>query len=444
MSHAPASPMISPPKNSAGLRLSVMMFLQYAVWGLWLPIMANYLGAPVEGGGLGFTGAQIGWILGLAGAIGAVAAPFIAGQVADRYLNAERALALLLLLGGVVKIILAKQTSYEAWLWLSILYSVLYMPTLALTNSIAFANLDDPEKKFPPVRALGTIGWIVASVAFPVAWMMTDVKLVGYWPFIDGTKIADSTHLIADAVTVSGIISIGYAVYCVLLLPKTPPKKDVAHPFAFAKAFRLFGRLDFTVLTLAALIISMIHQCYFFRTGLYLENAIGFDVASVGPIMAIGQVSEILVLAVLGLFIKRLGYKWVLVLGTISYVLRYGLFGFVLSDETPSQGIVQAAMILHGFNYGCFFAGAFLYVEKIAPKDISHSAQTVFGIIILGVGPVLAGFYNQYFDRYTDTTGSQQYHQFWYTQAGLALIATVVILALFRQAREAGNAEDTD
>jgi nucleoside transporter len=429
----------SSPTRSAGARLGVMMFLQYAVWGVWLPYLANYLQAPVlenGQGGLGFTGGQVGWILGLAGSIGAIAAPFIAGQVADRYLNAERALALLLLLGGVVKFITAFQTGYMAWLLLSILYSVLYMPTLALTNSIAFANLDDPERKFPPVRALGTIGFIVASVAFPLVWMKTDVHLVGYWPFADGTPRPDGTARIAEALKVAGVISIGYAVYCLLLLPKTPPKQDVAHPLAFAEAFSLFRRADFTVLTFAALLISMIHQCYFIRTGPYLENAIGFDASDVGSVMAIGQVSEIVVLAVLGLFIKRLGYKWVLILGTLSYVLRYGLFAYVLSAEEPSRGVVQAAMALHGFNYGCFFAGAFLYVEKIAPVDIRHSAQTVFGIIILGIGPVLAGFYNQYFDRFKDVAGAQQYHQFWWTQSAVAVLSTLILLALFNTGRD--------
>jgi nucleoside transporter len=428
--------------HSSGVRLSAMMFMQYAVWGVWLPYLSSYLQDPQQAGGLGFTGAQTGWILGLAGAIGAIAAPFIAGQVADRYLNAERALALLLLLGGVVKFITAYQTDYMAWMGLSILYSVLYMPTLALTNSIAFANLDDPERKFPPVRAMGTIGWIVASVAFPLIWMKTDVHVVGYWPFIDGAPRPDGTAQIAEALKVSGIMSIGYAVYCVWVLPKTPPKKDVAHPLAFAEAFSLFRRLDFTTLTFAALLISMIHQCYFVRTSPYLVNAIGFDLSDVGPVTAIGQVSEILVLAVLGLFIKRLGYKWVLILGTLSYILRYGLFAYVLSAETPSKTVVQAAMALHGFNYGCFFAGAFLYVEKIAPKGISHSAQTVFGIIILGLGPVLAGFYNQFFDRFKDADGAQQYHQFWYTQAAVALVSTLVLLILFRESSDQKHPAD--
>ncbi|MCC6681331.1 MAG: MFS transporter [Phycisphaeraceae bacterium] len=423
------------PHRSAGLRLSIMMFLQYAVWGVWLPFMANYLQAPPQQGGLGFSGGQIGWILGLAGSIGAIAAPFIAGQIADRYMNAERALALLLLLGGIVKIVLAEQTSYAAWLWLSVIYSVLYMPTLALTNSIAFANLDDPERKFPPVRALGTIGWIVASVAFPLIWMKTDVHLVGYWPFLDGTALADGIPRIADAVTVAGVLSIIYALYS-LMLPKTPPSKDVKNPLAFAEAFGMFLRLDLLLLTVIALLISMIHQCYFFRTGPYLENAIGFNVSDVPSVMAIGQISEIVVLAVLGLFLKKLGYKWVLVLGALSYALRYGIFAQVLASAQPSQAVVQAAMALHGLNYGFFFAGSFLYVEKVSPENIRHSAQTVFGIIILGLGPVVAGFYNQFFDRYTDAAGHQQYQQFWFTQAGIALVSMIILLLLFYPKKE--------
>jgi nucleoside transporter len=422
---------IKTPGKSAGSRLGVMMFLQYAVWGVWLPYLANYLGASIESGGLGFSGKEIGLILGLAGSIGAVTAPFIAGQVADRYMNAERALGMLLLLGGVVQIILSMQETFIAWLLLSILYSVLYMPTLALTNSVAFANLDDPEKKFPPVRALGTIGWIVASVAFPVLWMKTDAHFVAYWPFVDGTPKANETALIADALKVAGSVSVLYAIYCVVMLPKTPPKKDVQKPLAFAEAFGLFARFDLLILTMAALLISMIHQCYFMRTGPYLQDAIGFAASDVGPVMAIGQVSEIFVLAILGLFIKRLGYKWVLSLGALSYVLRYGIFAWVLGAEEPSQGIVQAAMALHGLNYGFFFAGSFLYVEKVAPENIRHSAQTVFGIIILGVGPVLAGIYNGFFDRFKDAADAQQYHQFWWSQSAIAAVMLLLVLAAF-------------
>ncbi|GAB4108159.1 MAG: MFS transporter [Phycisphaeraceae bacterium] len=406
---------VEAPRRSAGIRLCVMMFLQYAVWGVWLPYLANYLGATPEQGGLGFSGTQIGWILGLAGSIGAIAAPFIAGQVADRYLNAERALALLLILGGVVKYVTAYQTTYMPWLVLSVVYSVLYMPTLALTNSVAFANLDDPEKKFPPIRSLGTIGWIVASTLFPLWWLNTDDPV-------------ENTRRIADALRVSGVVSVLYGLYCVTLLPKTPPKRDTTHPLAFAEAFGLLRHRGFLLVTLVALPISMIHQCYFIRTGPYLENAVGLAVKWVGPVMSIGQWSEIVFLALLGLFIKRLGYKWVLILGTGSYALRYGLFAL----QEPTWMVI-GAMTLHGLNYGCFFAGAFLYVEKVAPENIRHSAQTVFGIVILGIGPVLAGVYNGYFDRFTDPAGQQQYHQFWWTQSAIALAATLALLTLFNE-----------
>src|ERR1051325_7814384 len=154
--------------RSAAPRLSLMMFLQYAVWGVWLPYLATYLTAPVTKGGLGFSGGQMGWILGLAGSIGAVTAPFLAGQIADRFMNAERWLAVLLIAGGVIKFITAGVHDYSTFLLMSVAYSVTYMPTLALTNSIAFSHLGDRERQFPQVRTWGTIGWIVASTAFPL------------------------------------------------------------------------------------------------------------------------------------------------------------------------------------------------------------------------------------------------------------------------------------
>ena len=154
-------------------RHSLMMFLQYAVWGAWLSLAARYLTASTAEGGLGFTGTQMGTILGLAGSIGAIASPFIAGQFADRHFSTERFLAVLLAVGGVIKWVTAAQTAFSAWLLLSIFYSVVYMPTLALSNSMGFANLADPERVFPKVRVWGTIGWIAASWVFPMLYLHT-------------------------------------------------------------------------------------------------------------------------------------------------------------------------------------------------------------------------------------------------------------------------------
>jgi MFS family permease len=163
-------------RHVLGLRLYVMMFLQYAVYGLWLPIAARFLSADRAAGGLGFSDFQIGMIIAVAGAIGALSAPFIAGQIADRYVAPARCLAVLLFFGGVIKFITAYQTTYAAWLWLSIAYALLFMPTLSLTNSLAMGHLPDAKRQFPRVRAVGTIGWIVMAWVFPMVWLQSGLE----------------------------------------------------------------------------------------------------------------------------------------------------------------------------------------------------------------------------------------------------------------------------
>jgi nucleoside transporter len=429
--------------SSSSPLLCMMMFLQYAVWGVWLPYLANYLGAPTAEGGLGFSGAQIGWILGLAGSIGAVSAPFLAGQIADRFINAEVYLGLLLIGGGIVKYITASATDYHNFLWLSILYSILYMPTLALTNSIAFAHLRDPENQFPRVRVWGTIGWIVASNAFPLIWLQTNLRFTALPPFLEGTPLADNVARLADCLRVSGMIAVGYGLFAMLALPRTPPKRDAENPLAFAKAFALLLHPGFLVVTLVALPISMIHQVYFIRTGPFLTDALNFDVSRVGPIMSIGQVSEIFFLAILGWFIASLGYRWTLALGCLAYFIRFALFA-IATEQT--RGLVVAANALHGLCYGCFFAGAYIYVERVSAADIRHSAQTVFAIIILGLGPVLAGFYNQWLDRFTrvsevDGALVQSYPELWWVQAGIAAASLVLLVVAFRPGLSSRAAE---
>jgi nucleoside transporter len=413
------------------LSLSFMMFLQYAVWGVWLPYLANYLMAKTELGGLGFTGAQVGWILGLAASIGAVSAPFLAGQIADRFINAEKYLALLLISGGIVKYITASVHDYHTFIVLSILYSVLYMPTLALTNSIAFAHLNNPEKQFPFIRVWGTIGWIVASNAFPLLWLQSNLHLTRLPPFIGGTDKPNATALWADCLRVAGILAIAYGVWAAFFLPSTPPLKTRQNRLAFAKAFALLKHPGFLIVTLVSLPIAMIHQVYFIRTGPFIEY-LGFAKAHVGPILSIGQVSEIFFLAILGFLLSHLGYKLTLALGCLAYAIRFALFAIT----TPEiKWLMPAATILHGLCYGCFFAGAFIYVERIATPDIRHSAQTVFGIIILGIGPVLAGAYNQWLDHLQIPSVNGpifDYRSFWFIQSAIAAGSMLVLLVLFK------------
>ncbi len=416
-------------------RLSGMMFLQYAVWGIWLPILARFLQASPDDGGLGFSPGQVGLILGLAGSIGAVTAPFIAGQLTDRIFSTERFLAFLLLVGGIIKWITAYQTSFEAWLVLSILYSVAYQPTLALTNSLAFAHLKDSDKEFPFIRVWGTIGWIAASWLFPMFWLLSDLKFSALPPFYEGTEVAGVTARLVDALKFSGGISILYAGYC-FLLPHTPPKKDNVEPLAFKKAFALLNKRSFAVLVAASLPISVIHQIYFMQTAPYFSEVLEIGDSYIGPAMTIGQFAEILVLGGLGFMLKGLGFRLTIAMGGFAYVLRYAIFGTI---TLPVEMII-ASQALHGFCYACFFAAAFIYVDRIASADIRNSVQTVFGIIILGVGPVLGGTLLGYLSRiFGDGGGITNYSGFWYSLSGIALVTTVLFLILFKDETGSGT-----
>ena len=427
-------------------RLNVMMLLQYGVWGVWLPVLATYLQSPVADGGLGFTSGQVGWILGLAGSIGAVCAPFIAGQFADRYFSTEKFLAVLLVLGGIVKIITAYQDTFMAWLILSIIYSVLYMPTLSLTNSMAFAHLDNPDKEWPRVRVMGTFGWIAASWLFPMIWLQSDLQLQALPPFFVGTEVADATARLADTLIVAGVLSFFYAGFC-FLLPHTPPKKEAVEKLAFKKAFALLSHRSFAILLLASLPISVIHQIYFMQTGPFFENQLGMLVTYIAPAMTVGQFAEIGFLALLGVFLMRLGFRWTITLGGLAYFARYAIWGLISMQEASAPSVDAAghmlwttplmigvfSQALHGLCYACFFASAFMYVDRIADADIRNSAQTVFGIIILGVGPVFAGPFLALLGSVFGENGVvTNFAGMWFTLAAIALITTVLFGLAFR------------
>ena len=406
-------------------RLGTMMFLQFAIWGAWLPLTARYLSATVAEGGLGFSGSEIGMILGLAGSIGAIVSPFIAGQFADRYFSTERILSFLVFTGGIVKCYTASRTDYESWIWLSILYSVLYMPTLALSNSVAFSHIDDSENTFPKIRVWGTIGWIAASWAFPMIWLQQDLSFQLMPPFLSGDEVPGVTARLADALKFSGIISLIYGAFC-FLLPNTPPKADAVENLAYKKAFHLFSNKSFLVLVLASLGVSIIHQIYFLQTGPFLSS-IGIKDSSIGPAMTIGQFAEIATMAYLGFFLKRLGFKKVITIGIFAYFARYMIFG---TSFLPTWVMVMS-QAFHGFCFAFFFAAGFIYVDKLADDDVRHSAQTVFGIIIFGGGPVVGGWLSGYLQNIYTLDGVFNYSSFWYTLAGIGLVVTLLFYSSF-------------
>ena len=414
--------------TSLGIRLSVMMFLQYAVWGVWSPVVSRYLQAGPHEGGLGFSAGQVGWILGLGASVGAIAAPFVAGQIADRHLRADRCLAVLILLGGVVKWVTAYQTGFAAWLLLSILYSVLFIPTLALTNSICFAHLDDPTHQFPRIRVWGTIGWIAVAWAFPMIWLQTDLTFSWLPPFFAGNEVPDVTSRLVDSLKAAGMISIALWLYCAVILPKTSPRRDAVEALAFAKALRLLRKRSFALLVGASVIISAIHTVYFIQTAPFLVS-IGLRDSYILPAMSVGQIAEIAVLAVLGFLLKGLGFRAVITVGALAYFLRFAVFGTV---DLP-VGVIIASQTLHGLCYACFFAAAYIYVDRLADEDVRHSVQAVFSITILGLGPILGGWLNgELAGLSRSPEGELDYSTFWYTVAIIGLGVAVLMAIFFR------------
>jgi len=434
-----------------GSRLSAMMFIQWAMYGVWAPLIGQFLLADVRQGGLGFSQQQLGWILGVSGTVGALLAPFVGGQVGDRYVATERLLALLLAIGGGIQFILAGQTGFAAWLALSIASGVALGPSGALSNSLAFAHLDDPRRQFPRVRLWGTIGWIVPAWVFPMVWLQTGLHFTWKPPFLVGLERPDVTCRLADALRVGAVVAFAYAAYC-LTLPHTPPKREARERLAFRKAFRLFRRPSFAVLIGAGILIASIHSLYFTQAGRFLVTR-GLRQADILPAMSIGQIAEIGVMALVGVMLKRLGFRAVLSIGASAYVLRFLLFG---TTSLP-LGVLVVSQALHGVCFACYYAAAFIYIDRLAEEDIRHSVQTVFGIL-LAIGPIVGGWLNgRLAALYTDWelrplpwpfrqaipfplyVGRLDYSPFFYTAAAIGLIATFVLVALFRD--ETGQAK---
>lgn len=413
-------------------RLHIMMFMQCAVYGIWIPLAGVYLGTPVEQGGLGFSQDQKFLVLALAAGIGAFCAPFIAGQLADRYFPTQRCLGALLVIGGVIKFITAYQTSFTAWLFLSIGYAVAFIPTQALTNSLAMAHLSDPKRQFPGVRVFGTIGWITVAWAFPMIWLQEDLSLRWLPPFFTGTSLPDATSRIADAFKVAGVLSILYGLYCWFLLPNTPPNRKATKKLAFARAFALVRYRSFAVLILAALLMGMLHSVYFVQASPFLKS-IGLDEAHIMPALSIGQFAEIIALALLGTMLGRFGFRAILTVGCCAFFLRYLIFG--LGVFLPVE-VVVGSLFLHGVCFACFVAAAFIYVDRIAPDDVRHSAQTTFMLIFFGASPLLAGLTMGPLSRLCTTDDELNYTAYWLTLSLVAAVGVALVWFVFRDQTE--------
>mgnify|MGYP001115173036 CR=1 FL=1 len=380
-------------------RLSVMMFLQYAIWGAWLPILYPFLL-----GHRGFELNEVGAIFS-AGAVGAIIGPFVAGQIADRHFATERFLGASHLVGAVMVWFLAGIDSFSAFLAVSFVYGLVYAPTLALTNSISFANLPDRDRDFGKVRVWGTVGWIAAGITVG-QWLALQHSPAG----VEAQALAAAQDAgRADAFRLSAILGVLMGLYC-FTLPHTPPSTTPKESNASLEAIKEVKRSPLWILFLLAVPISVVHQFYFVHTSGFLtevQNRAGdtglsdtinsvFGVGG-GGLMTIGQVTEILVIALIPFVAKKWSRKTLLAIGMVAYAARMALFAYLPTIAgtlgVPELAIAIAGVGLHGLCFGCFIFVAFMIVDEQTTADVRASAQNLFNLVIIGIGIIVGSWF---------------------------------------------------
>lgn len=397
------------------LQLFIMMLLQIAIWGAWQPKIFPYMGM------LQFSGWQIslaGSLFGLASVVGL----FFSNQFADRNFAAEKFLAVSNLIGGIALVATAFTTSFWPFFACFSIYCLIYVPTIAVGNSLAFANLKDPANQFGAVRMGGTVGWIVVS-----------------WPFIlllDADAGAVQTRLIF---IVAGVISFLLAAYSWFCLPHTPPKRDAEEHLAWLKALKMLRSPFILILFIVTFIDSTIHNGYFVMADEYLTKRVGISANLSMVVMSIGQVAEIVAMLVLGKVLSKLGWRWTMIFGVLGHATRFAVFAFF----PDSQPVIIVVQVLHGICYAFFFAAVYIFVDEVFPKDVRASAQGLFNLLILGCMVVASFFFTHVKGLMTSDAGEVDWFQLFLVPTGMALVG-IVLMAFFFKPPTRGPKEATE
>jgi nucleoside transporter len=414
------------------VKLSVMMFLQFFIWGAWYPMIFPYLPT------LGFDKLQIPVILG-AFNLSALAAIVFSGQLADRWFAAERFLSFSMLVGGLAMIGLAFVTDFWPFFALMLMHSLFYVPTISITNSIAFANLRDPQREFGPVRLWGTIGWIAA--AWPFVFLFADwsrIPAFGTLTFFDwlgavlGTPKEGTAFNQAIPYTfiAAGAASLLLSVFS-LVLPHTPPQPSEKP--AWLEAVKLLRVPFVLVLFIVTFLDAAIHQGYFYWTGVYLKDGVGIPGNWVMPVMSVGQIAEIGTMAFLGYFLKRLGWRYTMVIGILGHAVRFLVFAYF-----PYPPVAILINLLHGICYAFFFATLYIFVDEFFPKDARSSAQGLFNALILGLGPFLSNFlWAQLGETFSTGPNQVDFQKLFLVPSGIALASAIALLLFFHPPEKA-------
>ena len=390
------------------LKLSVMMFLEFFVWGAWFVTMGTFLDA-----NLSASGTQISLAY-LTQSLGAIAAPFIIGLIADQFFSAQKVLGILHLAGAALLFWASTLSTFGAFFPVILAYMILYMPTLALVNSVSFRQMTNPEKQFPAVRVLGTIGWIVAGL------------IIGWLAWEQQGSLALTFRMAAVASLILGVFS--------FLLPATPPtrhgEKATIRDILGLDALGLLKNRSYLVFFLSSIAICIPLAFYYNFTNLFL-NEIG--VQSAAAVQSLGQVSEVLFLLLMPFLLVRLGVKITLAIGMAAWALRYVFFAF--GDAGSLFWMLLIGIVLHGICYDFFFVAGQIYTDKFAGARFRSAAQGLITLATYGVGILIGSLVaGPIVDRFATADG-HDWTQIWIVPAIIAGVVLVLFLILFKDRR---------
>lgn len=387
-------------------KLSFMMLLEYFIWGSWYVTMSTYMSQVLHASPV-----QIGAAYS-ALAIATMISPFFVGMVADRYFSAERIMAVLHIVGAILLYLATIIEDNTAFYWVILCYSLLYMPTIALSNSIAFHQMSDPGRMFPWVRVFGTVGWIVSGL------MITALG-------IEGTEFTFQMAAIASLAL--GLFSFA--------LPNTPPKGRVADTSASSvigtEAFVLFKEKPYLVFFIAAVLVCIPLSFYYGFANLFL-NQVGM--ADAAGKMTLGQVSEALFILAIPFLFYRIGVKNMVLIGMAAWVLRYVCFAH--GDTGSNEWMLYAGIILHGICYDFFFVTGYMYTERKAPDKIKNAAQGLFTFATYGLGMFIGTWFSGFAASHFTVDGQYDWTSIWYVPAGIAVFVLVYFILFFKEKRE--------
>lgn len=426
-------------QSSAKFKLSVMMFLEFFIWGCWLPVSFGYFGDA----GLKFTATQQS-LISICFPLSAILAMFFSNAFVDRTFAAEKFLALSHFIGGLALIGMGQVTSFPALLVLMAIHCLFYVPTISITNAIAFANLKDAQKEFGPVRLWGTIGWIAA--AWPFIFILVDWAKVPAMAdaggFVKWLGTVFQTSLSGDelikkeamAFTVAGVASIVMAVFS-LGLPHTPPKPPVEGQESSAglASLKHLATPFILVLFIVTWIDATVHDGFFFFAFTYLAK-VGVPSNWVQTAMSVGQIAEIGTMAFLAPVLATLGWRKTMVIGILGHAVRFAVFALV-----PNPYCAVAVNVLHGICYAFFFATLYIFIDEFLPKDSRTSAQGLFNFLVLGIGPITARFLWPFLQGMYTKNDVVDYSKLLLFPSGIAVVGAVLLLLFFHPPQKAAT-----